>query len=741
MSGAVSLSKFISKTEDGTHSLNLLVEGMHCPSCIAIIEGALKQCPEVQSARLNLSTKRLNIVWNGATEFGNRWIDLINGMGYRAAPFDPATMETQERKEEKFLLRCLGVAGFASGNLMLFSVPLWSSDMKEMGEATRTFFHWVQAIIAFPAITYCGLPFYRSAWKALRLWHTNMDVPISVAVILATLMSLYETATFGRHSYFDSAVMLLFFLLIGRYLEARARGKARGAAQDLLQMMSGSATVLHANGRQETIPLSEIAEGMSLMVAAGEKIGADGIVISGVSELDTSLITGETLPHAVMQGDRVFAGTINLSQPLTVQVTKSHDHSLIAEIVKLMETAEQSQARYVTLADHISGWYTPAVHALAAATFIGWWFSGGAVWQVALMYAATVLIITCPCALGLAVPVVQVLATGRLMRTGILLKSGSALERLAEITCAVFDKTGTLTLGKPELLSISLPIFSPSSVEMKERDALRLAASMAAQSKHPLSRAIQRAYGVEVPPLSSREVQGCGLEAELDGKRIRLGKRDWAVTHWDTGRQEEEDALLELWLTVDGAAPIRFAFSDKPRQDSAEVIASLKAQGVQIMLLSGDRREITRTLAERLGIEIWEGALDPMRKTEKIAALQAGGQRVLMIGDGLNDAPSLAVATVSMSPASAMDITQNAADIIFQGELLQPVLTAWCTAKFSQTLVKQNFALAILYNVIAIPLAVAGLVTPLIAAIAMSSSSLLVIANAMRLNLLKTDRI
>lgn len=709
----MSSAHFIINEADGTHSLNLLVDGMHCPSCVAIIEGALKKQESIIAARLNLSTRRLRVLWKGSRELGDAWVNLINDMGYRAVPFDPDTAETSEKKDEKFLLKCLAVSGFASGNLMLFSIPLWTSDGVEMSEVTRSFFHWVQAAIAIPAVAYCGLPFYRSAWRALKHMQTNMDVPISVAVILATLMSLFETITRGTHAYFDSAVMLLFFLLIGRYLESRAKGRARSAAQDLLQMMTGVATVIEAGGTQRTLPLSQIEEGMVLQVAAGEKIAADGEVILGQSELDTSLITGETLPRSVATGETVFAGTLNLSQPLTIKVTRTHERSLIAQIVRLMEVAEQSQARYVTLADRISGWYTPVVHALAVATFAGWMLWGHIEWQQALLYAATVLIITCPCALGLAVPVVQVLASGTLMRRGVLLKSASALERLSGITHAVFDKTGTLTCGKPTLVS------------EHSMQQLQLAASLAAHSKHPLSQAMMRAYQGERLPLNVQEVQGCGLEAN----DIKLGKRSWA-----TSLPDDAENQMELWLVDKTTQPVRFIFRDALREDAAHVISVFQAAGVGTLLLSGDRKEVTKHIADQVGIGEWQGALSPLEKTQKISALKAQGAKVLMVGDGLNDAPSLSSATISMSPASGMDITQNAADIVFQGETLQPVLTAWQTARFSQTLVHQNFWLAIGYNVIAIPLAVAGFVTPLIAAIAMSGSSLLVIANAMRLN-------
>ncbi|MBN8530240.1 MAG: cadmium-translocating P-type ATPase [Alphaproteobacteria bacterium] len=718
---AISTSRFVQDGDDGERSLNLLVEGMHCPSCVAVIEGGLKKQPDVTSARLNLSTKRLKLTWKGTKERSDALVQIINHMGYRAVPFDPETSESFEKREEKFLLRCLAVAGFASGNLMLFSIPMWSADGMEMGEGTRALFRWIQALIAIPALAYSGMPFYRSAWNAVREWRTNMDVPISVAVILATAMSIFETLRDGPHAYFDSGVMLLFFLLIGRYLDARARGRARGAAHDLLQMMTGFATVLQSDGTKQTIPLSEIQEGMTLQVAAGEKIGADGNVLQGISEIDTSLITGETLPRPVQEGAQVFAGMINVSAPILVQVTKAGERSLLAEIVRLMETAEQSQARYVTLADKISEWYTPAVHVLAAGTFLGWWLWGGVAWQVALLYAATVLIITCPCALGLAVPVVQVLASGRLMRSGILLKSGSALERLSAITYAAFDKTGTLTLGKPELLE-------RGQYSAKQ---LQLAASLASHSRHPLSRAVAQVYNGPLLPLVPKESPGNGLEAIWQGRTVKLGKASWC------GASASSGEALELWLAVSDEPPLRFAFADALRSDAASVIASLKQAGIGLTLLSGDREGVAQAVAKQVNIAEVHAGLSPLDKCRILDELKKKGEKVLMIGDGLNDAPSLASASVSISPSSAMDITQNAADIVFQGEKLEPVLTAWDIARFSQTLVKENFLLAMLYNVIAIPLAVAGYVTPLIAAIAMSGSSLLVIANAMRLNLRK----
>ncbi|MBL0317985.1 MAG: cadmium-translocating P-type ATPase [Alphaproteobacteria bacterium] len=718
-SHSLDLKHFITADPEGIRTLHMVIDGMHCPSCVALIESALKKIPDVIYARVNFSTRRLIIKWVGENHIGNDSLQTITNMGYRAAPFDVQTQETLSQRESKFLLRCLAIAGFASGNLMMFSIPIWSSDAFEIGVGTRILFYWIEAIIAIPAILYSGLPFYRSAWNALKLGTTNMDVPISVAVILATCMSLFETITHGKHAYFDSSVMLLFFLLIGRYLDAKARGKAREAAHDLLHMMIGFTTCIKPDGTYETIPFSDIKEGMVLLVAVGEKFGADGDISEGTSEIDTSIITGETLPQKIEPGSRVFAGMINITAPVRLTVTKAGERSLLSDIIKLMEVAEQSQAKYVTIAEKISSWYTPVVHALAAATFLGWWFVGGIEWQVALLYAATVLIITCPCALGLAVPVVQVLASGILMRRGILVKSGSALERLACITHIAFDKTGTLTYGKPELLA-------PESISPKH---LQLAASMAVHSKHPLSQAIMLAYHGALLDIMVTEVPGYGLEAHTDTTSIKLGKRSWCAPF-----EVVDDSVLELWLSIQDEKPVRFTFADRCRDDAPNVVQSFLSHGKHICLLSGDRNEVVQDVAHQTGIHHAMAALSPTGKHEVLKSLKDQGAHILMVGDGLNDAPSLVEANVSMSPSTAMDITQNAADIVFQGEALSPVLYAWEMAVFSQRLVKQNFVLAILYNVVAIPLAVAGCITPLIAAIAMSSSSLLVVGNAMRLH-------
>ncbi len=709
----VDLSSFVKTGKDGGNTLNLMVDGMHCASCAWRIESTLNNEPGAK-ARVNLSTNRLALSWQGTVEHGNELVAKATDLGYSFAPFDQETKNQSDTNEEKFLLKCIAVSGFAAGNIMLFSFALWTSTQQSMGIATRDLLHWVSALLALPAIAYAGQPYFRSALSALSHLRTNMDVPISLAVILAAAMSLFETMRHGEYVYFDSSTMLLFFLLIGRYLDRKARGRARAAAQDLLAMMQGVATI-RENGKTRTLPIRDILPGMQLLVASGEKIAADGIITSGISDIDTSLITGETVPQRATAGQKLFAGMINMSGPLELTVSKASDQSLLADIVRLMENAEQGQAHYMQLADKVAGYYTPVVHVLALGTFLGW--LSAIAWQKALMNATTVLIITCPCALGLAVPVVQVVASGLLFRKAMLLKSGDALERLAVIDTVVFDKTGTLTLGKPQLVNS----YNPQDMQ--------LAASLAAQSKHPLSRAIHNAWNGEILQLDVKEEPGNGLSAIYSGKVVKLGRRDWCGNN-----SAPKDDMLELWLNVEGALPVRFVFADALRPDTAEVIKKLKERNLAVVLLSGDRKPAVHATVEMLGIDNYAAQITPVEKTERIHALKEKGHKVLMVGDGLNDAPALASANVSMSPSSAIDITQNTADIVFQGERLSPVIEAINIARASVQLVKQNFTLSFIYNIVAVPLAIMGEVTPLIAAVAMSSSSIIVILNSLRLN-------
>ena len=542
-----------------------------------------------------------------------------------------------------------------------------------------------------------------------------MDVPISIGVTLASVVSLHETWVGERHAYFDSAITLLFFLLIGRYLDRRARGRARQAVQALLALVSRSATVIMPGSGTEQRRVERLQPGDLLLVAAGERLGADGEVTEGLSTMDAALVSGESVPQSVGPGARVFAGMVNLSAPVRVRVAAAGEHTLLAEIVRLVEAAERGRSRFVALADRVARAYAPVVHATALLTFLGWTLLGGLAWDRALLVATAVLIITCPCALALAVPVVQVVASTRLLRRGVLLLSPTALERIARIDHVVLDKTGTLTLGRPELVGAT-----------QDADALRAAASLAASSRHPLAQALVRAAGDIAPASDVVEHLGQGLEVA----DCRLGSASFCGVD-----STATDGLSELWFAVPGHAPVRFAFADRLRPDAVETITGLKKRGMTVELLSGDRQPVVARLAAEAGLDCWRAGMTPVAKAARLATLAAEGRHVLMVGDGLNDAPALAAAHASISPAAAAEATQNAADAVFQGDSLAPVGEILDVARLADRLVRQNLVLALLYNLSAVPLAIMGEVTPLIAAVAMSSSSLLVIGNALRVGL------
>jgi Cu2+-exporting ATPase len=709
-------SAHVTTDDKGEASLHLMIEGLHCGACIWLIESLINRQKGVTWARVNMTTRRLVIRWRPEEAEPAAILAPVLAVGYRLVPYDPQRLGDETQRQEKELLRAMAVAGFAAGNVMLLSVSVWAGHFSYMGPATRGLMHWVSALVALPAVAWCIRPFARSAISALRAGRTNMDVPISIGVTLACLMSLWETIHGGEYAYFDSAITLLFFLLIGRYLDSRARGRARTTVEHLLALDATAVTVVEADGTHRLVPPHKVTAGAEVLVAAGERIGVDGTITEGVSDVDTALLTGESIPVQVAAGTKVFAGTINLSGPLRLVVAAVGERTLLAEIVRMMEVAEQGRARYVALADRVSRWYAPVVHLAAFLTFTGWTVFGGAPWQVALLYAVAVLIITCPCALALAVPVVQVIGSGRLLRQGILVKSATALERFADADTVVFDKTGTLTLGKPQLVQ---------GGDWAEADLLQ-AAGLALASKHPLARALASAVPAARLTENVAEIPGSGLETP-DG--TRLGSRKF-VGAADDGLAEGP----ELWLARPGASPIRFAFTDAPRTDAAQVVKDLLAMGMGVELLSGDRPATAGRVAAELGIAQWRAGCTPAEKCARLDELARQGRKVLMIGDGLNDAPALAAAHVSMSPSSAVDVSQVAADVVFQGSRLSPVVETLEVARKSRTLVKQNFMLALGYNVFTVPLAVAGMVTPLIAAIAMSTSSLVVIGNALRLS-------
>jgi Cu2+-exporting ATPase len=709
---------YVFHDKQGDDVLHLMVGGMKCAGCMRNIEGALAEYGELKEARVNLSTQRLILRWQRGSFDPALAINAVIDKGFQLAPFDPEALCSEAKEENRNLLIAMGVAGFAAANVMMLSVAVWAGGAS-MSFETRILFHWVSALIALPTIMFSGRVFFRSGLNAIMAGRLNMDVPISIAVLLASGMSLYETYTGGEHAYFDAAVSLLFFLLIGRYLDHQARVKARSQGEHLLALQAMSANVIGVDGEQQVMPLHLITQGMIVLVAVGEKIPVDGTVVDGASEVDNSMVTGESQPLFISEGSVVYAGTVNLLKTIRVEVKAVGDETLLGEIARLMEAAEQGRGKFVRIADRVATLYAPVVHTLGLATFLGWWLGMDVPWQEALLYATAVLIITCPCALALAVPVVQVVASGRLMRGGILLKSADALERARNINLVVFDKTGTLTMGQLK------PLFKADEVDQA---SLYLASGMAANSVHPLAKALN-ATCPYVPTIENvEEIAGKGLLSVVDGVEVRLGSAKWCGIE-----QRENDNGAEIWLKSGDKLPQRFAFSDTLRPDAKEVVEHLKSKGIAVALLSGDRKQVVKLVGEELAIDDYHFEMLPQEKVAWIENKKQNGAKILMVGDGLNDAPALTSATASLSPVTAADISLATADMVFQGQSLKAVAEVIEVAKRSNGLVWQNFGLAFTYNIIAIPMAVVGLATPLVAAIAMSTSSILVILNALRL--------
>ncbi len=696
--------------------LELLVRGAKCAGCIKKIEGGVTALDGVETARLNLSTGKLRVTFDEDRLAPKAITTALDRLGYHAAPFEPQKALSADDAEGRRLLVCMAVAGFATANVMLLSVSVWAGHDGEMGAITRDLFHWISALIALPAAAFAGRPFFESAVTALRAGRANMDVPISLAVILALSMSVVQTLAGETHAYFDAAVMLLFFLLIGRWLDHALRRRARRAARDLLALQAATASRIGADGAVAAVAAGDIVVGDRLLLAPGDRSPVDAMVEEGVSDLDVSLATGESAPQTVHPGVPLSAGMINLTAPLTVCATARAADSFLADLARLMEAGEQAKTRYVRLADKAAALYVPLVHSTAALTFVGWLLLGGG-FQTAALNAIALLIITCPCALGLAAPAVQVVATGRLFARGLLVKSGDALERLAEIDHVVFDKTGTLTLSTSRLLP-------PSDAAAARLEA---AAQLARASRHPKARALAAYAGAGPVAAEAREVPGRGVEARIDGVPARLGSPAWlGVT------PETEDGRAALWFALGDAAPVRFDVATTLRPDAAAMIKGLRARGLGVEMLTGDAPAEAARVAATLGLEDWRAEATPQDKIARLDVLAAEGRRVLMVGDGLNDAPALARAHASVSPGSALDVSQNAADVVLQGESLAPLVDLLAAAKTARRRVLQNFAFAALYNACAVPLAAAGLVTPLIAAAAMSGSSIVVTLNALR---------
>ncbi|KAA2236091.1 heavy metal translocating P-type ATPase [Salinarimonas soli] len=721
MTDRIDYSAFVRRDGEGGAALELAMDGVTCAACIGDIERGVASVPGLGSARLNYTLRRLTLRWEGEACDPHAVVERLERLGYKAYPFTRSREEEIEAAEMRWLLRCVGVGAFATMNVMLLSVSVWSGNATDIDPETRDLFHWISALIAIPAIAYAGQPFFLGAWRSIRARAMTMDVPISLGVCLAIALSLYETLHSQSHAYFDSAAMLLTFLLAGRALDGMMRRKTRAVAGNLLALRGEIARRVDPDGSVVEVPILAIKPGDHVLVRPGDRVPVDGVVTEGASQIDASLVTGETLTQAVGVDGEVHAGTLNIGGTLTIRAAQAAENSLVAEVNRLMDEALASRSTYVRIADRAARLYSPVVHCAALMTAIGW-LAMGAGPHMAIVTAIAVLIITCPCALGLAVPAVQVVASGALFRSGVLLTAGDGIERIAACDTVVLDKTGTLT--SPEAR-----VTNRAAIDA---DLLTLATRLALSSSHPLARAVARDGAALAPVPGAVEEPGRGIRAIVDRLEVRLGSAEFCDAALETAIALAGEPDATPIVVRRGAESAVLLVRQALKDDARETVAALKALGLTVLVVSGDREGPVRRAAEAIGVAAWRAGCRPGDKVAILEGLKREGRRVLMVGDGLNDAPALAAAHASLSPIQASHAAQGCADALLLGERLRPALDAVRLSRRALGLMRQNLWISVAYNLVAVPLAVAGFVTPLVAAAAMSGSSVIVTLNALR---------
>ncbi|CAK0761852.1 P-type Cu2+ transporter [Gammaproteobacteria bacterium] len=708
--------------------ISLLVEGIHCPACIWLIENALDPMPGVLSANVNLSGKRLKLRWDNTKIQLSTILQKLGKIGYAALPFDPELSEGQLYRQNRTLLYRIGFAGFSAMNLMWISIALYSGASE--GEF-RTLFYWIGFFLATPTLFYSGYPFLKGAWQGIRAFYPTMDLPIAIGAISTYLYSSYITFVNDQSGvYFDTVVNFLFVILVGRFLESSSRRKAVASTRRVIDLQPRGATILR-NGQEVTVPIEAVQIEEIVLVRPGARIPVDGVILQGNSEVDESLLTGESIPVEKQVGDSVCAGSMNHSGALQIQVRSTLQNTALGRILNLVEEAQSSKAPIQQIADQIVPWFVIVTLLLAAFTF--WWHSG---FSVALMASTSVLVVTCPCAFGLSTPMAIAVASGLGARHGILVRTGAVLELLSKVTQIVFDKTGTLTVGQIEVHSVI------SAVGIEPNEVLRRAAEIEYFSEHPIAKAIlkeARELHFRVPVEDFHNFPGRGIRAKTGKEYVTLGNSTWLEQHGVTLEPSLSKHVTDFgsigWVRVAvGKQEIGIiGLTDQLRPDAKTLIESLQKDGIQTTIMSGDRQSVVLSIAKALGdIKVYS-EMSPEDKARAIEKLQLSKEVVAMVGDGVNDAPALARADVGISLGSGADVSQANADLVLISNELGKIRQAIQLSRATLRIVRQNIGISILYNTLMIPLAMVGLITPLVAAVAMPISSLLVIGNAMRI--------
>ena len=722
---------FVSTDDENFKQASLILEGIVCAACVWLNERHISALPGVVEFRVNYSSHRARVRWDDSQIHLSDILQAIASIGYLAHPFDAGRQEEVYKKERSNALKRLAIAGLGAIQVMMLAVALYAGDYSGMDAGLETFMRWVSLFIATPVVFYSARSFFSSAWRDLKVHQLGMDVPVSLAIGLAYAASCWATVTRSGEVYFDSVTMFTFFLLAGRFLEMGARQKAGQAAEELVKLLPAMATRVSDEG-DETIAVSELNIGDKVRIKPGDSIPADGVIIEGRSSIDESLLTGESHPLAKTITDKVIGGTVNIESPLLVEVQKVGEDTVLASIQRLLDRAQLEKPSIAKTADKVAAVFVGFLLVLVSVVAMWWWQHDP---DQAFWIALSLLVVTCPCALSLATPAAMTAATGSLTRLGVLTTRGHALETLAKVTHVVLDKTGTLTKG--QLALESMQVFS----DISEQQSLNIAAALELGSEHPVAKVFLQnasssnsviAEGVEAVP-------GQGVTASINGEQYRLGNADYVadvvnLSESNLYAENQPKHATEIFLANEENLLAVFYLSDELRAQAAESVQALKAMGKQVWLLSGDNEAAVSYIAGQVGIDNTRHSMKPEGKLAVIHELQAQGEIVAMIGDGVNDAPVLAAAQVSIAMGGGTQLAQASADMVLLSEHLPHLVDAIKMAQRSVSIVHQNLSWALMYNLLALPLASMGYVAPWMAAIGMSASSLIVVLNALRLN-------
>ncbi|UYG08451.1 heavy metal translocating P-type ATPase [Halomonas sp. M4R1S46] len=709
------------EAEGGGVHATLAVDGISCAACAWLIEHRLNALAGVSASAVNLSHHRVRVSWDPARLAFSRILAEMAAIGYQAQPYEPDAAQSRLQREERMNVRRLIVAAVGMMQVMMFSIPLYVAGQDGISADFDALFHWLAFALTTPVVLFSAQPFFAGAIRDLRTRTLGMDVPVSLAIGSAYLASAGAVLAGRGEVYFDSVAMFTFFLLFGRYVESRARRRSGRSGNALADALPVSAIRLTGDGEERILPASELARDDRILVKPGHGVPADGVIESGTSSLDESMLTGETLPVTRGVGDTVTGGSQNIESPLTVRVTRAGRDARVASLMDLTDRAFASRPRLARMTARLAHHFVVQVLLIALAVAVTWWFIDPA---RAFWVTLSVLVVTCPCALALATPTALTAGHGRLHRRGVLITRADALEALAGLDRVVFDKTGTLTAGEMTLMETR-----PLAGDAPDHLAA-LAAALEAHSEHPIARAFRphRRGRLVAEDVLSRP--GQGLEGRLAGRRWRLGRPDFAAPNTAPTPPDGGQWLL---LAEEGRPRAWFALRDRVREDAAETVAALEARGLAVELLSGDTEAATAAMAEHLGIATWRAAADPEAKLAHLQALQARGERVAMVGDGINDVPVLAGADLAFAMNGATDLARTRADAVLLGPRLMRIVEAVEIGRATCRIIRQNLGWALVYNLAALPLAAMGLVPPWLAALGMSASSLVVVGNALRL--------